>query len=222
MKKIKILFVEDHEMVREGIKLMLTNQGSFKAIIEVASDGLEAISKIMSGKYDMVLLDVNLPKKDGIEVVKHLFAKGKNPKVLALSMHEEDYIIKNMIQAGALGYINKNSGIEELTKAIITVSEGNPYYSNEVAQVLLNNFKSTVNNDIQKHEPVNLVLDKGLSKREIQILQYLAKDFNNKEIAEKLNLSYRTIGNHRFRIMQKLEIHTLAGLISFAHDNGLV
>lgn len=220
-KDIRILYVEDHEMVREGIKMALAHQGRFNAIIDDASHGAEAIAKALSKNYDIILMDVNIPVKDGIEVTKHLFSKGKEPNILALSMHEEDYIVKKMINAGALGFINKNAGFEELTKAILTVADGKPYYSNEVAQILLKN-KGAKSNTSNIQSPIDFLISKGLTKREVQILQLLSQKHTNNEIAEKLDISKRTVSNHRFKIMQKLNIHSLAGIVAYAHENGLV
>lgn len=214
MKTLKILYVEDHEMVRESMKLMLTHQGTFNAVIDVASDGNEAIRKAMDYNYDLILMDINMPDKDGIEVTNHLFNKGKKPKVLALSMHEEDYIVKKMLDAGALGYINKNSGIEELTKAILTVADNKPYYSNEVAQILLKKTPQSL-----PTTPFNNLINLGLTKREIQVLQLLANNLSNREVAENLNLSIRTVRNHRFNLMQKLDIHNISDLIDFARKH---
>lgn len=221
-KDIRILYVEDHEMVREGIKMALSYQGRFNPIIDDASHGAEAIAKALSSNYDIILMDVSIPIKDGIEVTKHLFSKGKNPKILALSMHEEDYIVKKMIHAGALGFINKNAGVEELTKAILTVAEGKPYYSNEVAQILLKNKTTTQPTTDSIQTPISFLIDKGLTKREVQILQLLSQRLSNNEIAEKLEISNRTVSNHRYKIMQKLNIHSLAGIVAYAHENGLV
>lgn len=221
-KDIKILYVEDHEMVREGIKMALAYQGRFNAIIDDASHGPEAIAKALSASYDIILMDVNIPIKDGIEVTKHLFSKGQEPKILALSMHEEDYIVKKMINAGALGFINKNAGVEELTKAILTVAEGKPYYSNEVAQILLQNKTTNQPTNDTMQTPISFLIQKGLTRREVQILELLSQKHSNNEIAEKLEISKRTVSNHRYKIMQKLNIHSLAGIVAYAHENGLV
>lgn len=220
--KIRILYVEDHEMVRESMKLMLAHQTTFEAIVDVGANGTDAICKALSKNYDIIILDINIPEKDGIEVTRHLFAKGKKPNILALSMHEEDFIIKSVIKAGALGYINKNSSFEELAEAILAVAKGKTYLPKELDSILLKKKGNSIIRPIQKHDPINLLKTIGLTKREIQVLQLLIKKLNNKQIADELIISERTVGNHRFRIMQKLDLHSLAEIIAFAHENELV
>lgn len=218
MKTIKILFAEDHNMVRDGIKLMLNNQDYFKTVIDEACDGVEAIEMASKKEYDLLLLDINLPGKDGIEVAELLISKNKQTKILALSMHEEVHVVKQMLDAGALGYILKNSGIEELTKAILTVNNGERYYSNEIAQILLNqNNKNQKKKDVLSNPAIG-----GLTRREIEVLKYIGMALSDKEIGEKLKISYRTVGNHRTNLLQKIQVNKTAGLVAFAIKNGIV
>ena len=130
MKTIKILFAEDHEMFRKAIITSIKQQTLFKTKIFEAKDGAEAIDISSKNDIDLFLLDISLPKFDGITLSKLLFEKYTAPKILALSMHNEDYMIRQMLDVGVLGYVLKNSSIEELSRAILTVSEGKKYYSN--------------------------------------------------------------------------------------------
>jgi DNA-binding NarL/FixJ family response regulator len=222
MKTIKILFAEDHEMVRNGIKLMLASQRSFIADIDEASDGVEAILKATSNKYDVILLDINLPYKDGINVSKILHSKLERPRIIALTMHKEDYIIKEMINAGVLGYILKSSGLEELVKAILTVYDYNRYYSNEVSQIIIDTtLKGTEKTSVEKHAYLSKA-DFDLTKRELQILRFIAGGSTDKEIAEIFQISSRTVGNHRHKLVHKLRVKNSIELASFAVKNGLV
>jgi DNA-binding NarL/FixJ family response regulator len=144
MEKLKILLADDHAVVRNGIKLMLSQQKTFFPIIEEAEDGEEAISKAQKENYDVILLDINMPKINGIGVTKALLKKNKKIKILALTMHKEEFIIRQMIAAGALGYLLKNTGLDELTKAILTVASAQRYYCNEASQAIINNNMKSV------------------------------------------------------------------------------
>ena len=221
MKKIKILFVEDHEMVRNGIKLMLNNQSAFQVEIEEATNGSEAVHLASKNNYDVILLDINLPKMDGVKVAKLLCSKNDSTRILALTTHKEDFIIKQMLDAGALGYILKNSGLEELTKAILTVFNGKPYYSNDVSQVLIKNTKGISNGEGREGQYIS-PFKNNLTARELEILKHIALEYTNKEIGEKLNISERTVGNHRYKLIQKLQVKNSIGLATFAVKNGLV
>lgn len=220
MKTIKILFAEDHEMVRNGIKLMLNSQSTFIPEIDEAKDGPEAIQMALEKNYDVILLDINLPIKNGISVAKFLGAKLGKIRILALTSHKEDFVIKQMIEAGALGYILKNSGLEELTKAIVTVYGFKKYYCNEVAQSLINKPRTNIKSMPSKIDEIPL--NNALSQREMQVLKFIANEFTNNEISEKLNISPRTVGNHRTHILQKLQVKNTAGLVSYAIKNGII
>ncbi|MBD3638228.1 MAG: response regulator transcription factor [Crocinitomicaceae bacterium] len=224
MKKIKILFADDHIIVRNGIKLMLSKQNSFEADIDEASDGVEAIFKATSDDYDIILLDVNLPLKDCIEVTKTLKAKLGNPRILALTMHKEEFIIKEILKAGALGYLLKSAGIEELTKAIKTVYDYKQYYCNEVSQLLISGQAT----DETNHTYTTFLstqsknLDVDITKREYEVLKRITAGYTDKEISAQLNISTRTVGNHRQHLIQKLQVKNSIELVAYALRNGIV
>ena len=216
MKKIKILFAEDHEMFRKAIITSLETQTEFIPDIYEAKDGVEALDLALKNDIDVFLLDINLPKKDGITLSKLLHEKLKKPKILALTMHNEDYMIRQVLDAGVLGYILKNSAIDELSKAILTVNNGDKYYSNEVAQIIINGGE-------RGKEITNILkLEESLSKRELQVLKLIAEEKSNREISEILNISDRTVGNHRNKLMEKLNVKKSIGLAVYAAKNGLV
>lgn len=222
METIKILFAEDHEMVRNGIKLMLNNQNVFKAIIDEAIDGVDVIEKASNNAYDVILLDINLPKQDGIFVTRLLTSKNNKARILALSIHNEDFIIKQMIEAGAMGYILKTSGIEELIKAILTVYHNEKYYSNEVSQSLINKSSNSCCRTFDETKLQNAPSYSNITNRELEILKCIANGLTNSEIGEKLNISNRTVGNHRNKLIQKLQVKNSIGLAIYAVKNGLI
>ena len=224
MNKLKILIADDHKLVREGIKITLSQSNSLFEFdrMDEASNGEEAVIKAEVFDYDLIFMDINMPILDGIEATKKIKSEKKREnKIIALSMHSEEFQIKSMIKAGASGYILKNTGLEELNRAIKTVINGNKFYSNEVALKLLGDFKEDDDNSIlSPSKPVVKIAE--LSNREIQVLRLIASEFTNAEIAKKLKLSRRTIDSHRYNIVNKLHVKNTAGLIKFAIKNNLV
>lgn len=221
IRKIKILLVDDHIVVRNGIKLMLSQQKFFIPEIVEAGDAEEVIQITNSTSFDVILLDINLPGQNGISITKFLTKKNVSCKILALTMHKEEYMIKQMISAGAMGYLLKNTGLDELTKAIMTVASGNRYYCNEASQVLINN---SVNDIISPNSHYNLSVDyrSVLSNREKEVLMFIVKELSSVQIAEKLFISKRTVDTHRKNIIAKLKLKNTAGIVKYAIEHGIL
>lgn len=219
IKKVKILLADDHLILRNGIKLMLSQQKSFLPITEEAENGEEALELALKNSYDIILLDINMPKLDGITVTKKLIKENIQTPILALTMHKEDYIIRQMISAGVTGYILKNTGIDELTKAIVKVMASEPYYCNEASQSLIKRRykKSKINSPVH----VNIDLNNILSDREKQVMMLVVKEYSSPQIAKELNISKRTVDGHRNKIFGKLKIKNAAGLVKFAIENNI-
>lgn len=215
-RKIKVLMVDDHPMVRTGIKLMLNQQKSFEANVDEAEDGQQAIDMAVND-YDIILLDVNIPRVDGVSVIRHLKSNNISTPILAISMHNEVHIVKQVVEAGAHGYLIKNCGIEELTKAIDTVINYKNYYCNEAAQALLSKTSRKVTDASVKSTLLSV-----LTEREKQVLRELTNQKTNQQIAEKLNISKRTVEGHRMNMIKKTRMKNIAGLIRYAVENGIV
>jgi DNA-binding NarL/FixJ family response regulator len=224
MKKIKILLVDDHKLVRNGIKYTLETSRMAKRIDEIheAVNGSEAVEFAKAIKYDLIFMDINMPLKDGISATKEIVKTDKFTKIIALSMFDEDFEIRSMIKAGAMGYLLKNTGTEVLEEAISTVLSGGNYYSNDVAVKLMAPYNENKldeeklkRHSISKNESV-------LSKRELEVLELIASEYTNDEISKKLNLSKRTVDSHRQNILNKLQVKNTAGLIKYAFKVGLV
>ena len=216
-KTIKILLVDDHQMVRTGLKLMLEQQKLFDPIITEADNGELALEEILTQSYDLIFLDISIPKIDGISVIKKSIDKGNKTPILVITMHNEDHIVKQVVDAGAHGYLIKNCGIEELTKAINIILSGKYYFCNEASQSLLT--KQSRTPTLTKN---NNLFFQRLTGREIQVLKFIADEMTNTEIAEKLRISVRTIEGHRAKIIKKLEVKNTAGLIRFSIESGLL
>jgi DNA-binding NarL/FixJ family response regulator len=215
---MRILLVDDHKMMRDGIRYTLNLQERIKVKVDEAEDGDYALNMVDLFEYDIILMDINMPVMNGIETTKRIFKKSKGCKVIALSMHNEDTLIRGMMDAGASGYLLKNTGSEELVKALLTVQGGNNYYSNEVALTLLETNSSAVKDS--KVNPEDR--ENKLTKRETEILKLIADEFTNEEIAEILHLSKRTVDAHRYNMLTKLNLKNTAGLVKYAIFTGIV
>lgn len=164
-------------------------------------------------RFDVTLLDLNMPKMDGMTLLRKLKAENIEANVLVLSSHCENNMIRETLDNGALGYLLKDSGPEELFKAIDTVRKGQKYYSNEVTQLILG---------AREKKQDNGIYDEVLTVREIQILKLIVKDMSNEQIADTLNISKRTVEGHRRNIRTKLKIKTTTGLLKFGLENGFL
>jgi DNA-binding NarL/FixJ family response regulator len=218
IRKIKILLVDDHIVVRNGIKLMLSQQKSFVPEIIEAGDAEEVIQLTNNTSFDVILLDINLPGQNGISITKYLTKKSSNYKILALTMHKEEYMVKQMISAGAMGYLLKNTGLDELTKAIMTVASSNKYYCNEASQVLIND---SIGDLVSQKKHYNLTVDytSTLSNREKEVMMFIVKELSSVQIAEKLFISKRTVDTHRKNIIAKLKLKNTAGIVKYAIEH---
>lgn len=216
METINILLVDDHTLIREGLKLILKKNKQFKIIGE-ACNGVEALDflKKDAAKTHVMLLDITMPELDGFEVSKVAKKKYPNLKILALTMHNEESYITKMIDVGVHGYVLKDSNLDDLSSAIKTVLEGKPYYSSDVSAVMIS---SLMNKDKQKDN--NSI--ENLTDREMEIIKLISEGYKSSEIAEKLELSIRTIEVHRRNLMKKLEVKNTAELVSCALKSKLI
>ena len=207
---IRIIIADDHPIVRDGLRSALDSVERFH-VTGVASNGFEALELIKADPPDLLLTDISMPEMNGIELTREVAKKYPGVKIIILSMHENDAYINNSLQAGAHGYLLKDSEKTELSSAIEKVFAGEKYFSKSVSQILVNGL---YNKDGSKAEEV---LSTGnLSKREVEVLQLIAQGLSNKEIAAKLFLSIRTVDAHRYNIMQKMSVKNTAEMIKTA------
>jgi two-component system, NarL family, invasion response regulator UvrY len=208
---IRILIADDHPIVRRGLKEILVRELEGATFGE-AGNAQQVLSEVQSQDWDLVILDVTMPGRSGLDVLRDL--KGLRPKlpVLVLSMHPEDQLGKRALKAGASGYMNKESAPEELIKAVRKVLRGSVYVSPALAERLA----------LDLRENVRHPLHETLSEREFEVLRMLASGKTVTEIAEELHLSVPTISTHRAHILAKMNMTTTAALISYAVHNRLV
>ncbi|MDX1590546.1 MAG: response regulator transcription factor [Balneolaceae bacterium] len=214
MANIKVLLADDHKIVKDGIKLMLEPQTGIDVVL-TAENGKEVLEKLKKEHVDLIIMDINMPEMDGIETTRKVMEKYPDIKVLALTMSNDDLHIRQMIQAGASGYIMKSAGRGELKEAIHTIMDGNHYFSDEATESIMKDLikgkgKST------STDPINI------TDRELEILELIVQEYTNQEIAEKLFISSRTVDAHRRNLLQKTGARNTAGLVKFAFQHNLV
>ena len=206
---VTILLADDHTIVRQGLKLILSAHEDLQVVGE-AANGREAVELAAKLRPDIVLMDVQMPELNGIEATKKMVAANPRIRILALSMHKESVYVREILRAGARGYILKDAIDTELLTAVRSVANGDGFISPAVAGALDDQAKDA-------NDPVGL-----LSTREREVLLLIADGKTNKEIATKLNLSVYTVDSHRGKIMEKLNLHSAGELVRFAMKNGLV
>lgn len=209
---VKIMITDDHSMIREGLKNLLELDGDIEVIAE-AVDGEDCLAKLEHYRPDVLLLDINMPKKNGLEVLKTLKDSRSKIKVLVLTVHNETEYLMKAVDIGINGYVLKDSESSELKKAIFAIANGETYIQPSLIPAL--NSKM-----IEKNED-ELKID-NLTKRELEVLKLLAVGMYNKEVAEKLDISERTVKNHVSNIFKKLEVTDRTQAAVFAIRNNLI
>lgn len=212
MEKIKVMIVDDHSLIREGLKQLLEFDGSIEIVAE-ATNGIECLEKLNIYEPDVLLLDINMPEKNGIEVLREMKANNSPVKVLILTVHNELEYLMNAVDIGVDGYILKDSEFVELKRAINAVLEGENYIQPSLIPALNSQL---VNRDIEKDK---IVL---LTSRELEVLAQVANGMFNKEIATNLNISERTVKNHISNIFKKIDVSDRTQAAVFAIKNNII
>ena len=208
---IRIVVADDHAIVREGLKQILGAQADFRVVAE-ASDGHEALKRVRELDFDVLLLDMSMPGKSGVELIKQVKAEKPKLRILVLTMHEEHQYAVRAIRAGASGYLTKEGASAQLVTAIRKVASGGAYISAEVAEQLALNAMPDAT--AAPHE--------RLSDREFQVFRMIAEGKSVSEIADRLNLSVKTVSTHKANVLAKMGLSTQGELIRYALENDLV
>ena len=208
-KKIRILLADDHIVVRQGFRMILAGQPDMEIVGE-AGNGREAVELAERLQPEVVVMDVAMPELNGIEATRRLAASAPHTRVLALSMHKDSVYVREILRAGARGYLLKDAIDKDLLASVRAVSRGEGYLSPAISEAVLTDYRKHVTN------PIDL-----LSSREREVLQMIAEGKTNKDIATVLNLSVYTVEAHRGRILEKLNLHSTTELVKFAIRNGL-
>lgn len=212
MNPIRIMLAEDHGLVRAGIHALLDRMEGVAVVAEV-NDGLEAVRAVESVRPDVVLMDVAMPGLNGLEAADRITRQWPQVRIVMLSMHENEEYLRQALKAGALGYLLKGADLSELEQAIRAVSRGETYLTPSVARYTAETYRDGTGRELTPLE--------RLSPRQREILQLIAEGHSTKEMAYRLSLSVKTIETHRAQLMDRLNIHDIAGLVRFALKAGI-
>ncbi len=215
MSKIKVMLVDDHEIVRAGLRMLLQAQPDIEIVGEVDQGGA-ALAKAKELQPDIVLMDITLPDMDGIQVTRLLKHELPNISIIALTMHESDEYFFKMLQAGASGYVPKKAAPTDLVSAIRIVHEGHMFLYPSVAKALVHDYLGRVESGDERESY------DGLTEREQEVLKLIADGLTNQEIADRLTISVKTVERHRANIMSKLNMHSRTELVKYAIRKGLI
>jgi DNA-binding NarL/FixJ family response regulator len=214
MDKIRVLLADDHKIFRDGVRSILENEKDME-VVDEAANGPEVIEKIESLDVDVLVLDIDIGKPNGIEITEMISQSHPHVKILILSMMGlHDFVIQ-ALEKGAIGFLLKNTGKDEVLTAIRSVAKGDSYFSREVSAILIEQLNKPTSSKRKN-------TDIPISPREIEVLKLIAQEHSNPEIADKLFISIRTVDTHRRNLLEKLGAKNTAGLVKFAIQKGLV
>jgi len=214
MDKIRVMIADDHKIIRDGIKSILEKEKDIE-VVEEAAKGSEVIEKVSKVAIDVIVLDIDMGKPNGIEIAEIISKEYPDVKILILSMMGlHDFIIQ-ALEKGAIGFILKNAGKDEMLTAIRSVAKGDSYFSKDVSAVLIEHLN-------KPRAARKRIADIPLSARELEVLKLITQENSNPEIAEKLFISIRTVDTHRRNLLEKLGVKNTAGLVKYAIQKGLI
>ena len=215
MRRISVLLVDDHTVVRQGLRALLAAEDDMRVIGE-AENGRQAVRQAKRSSPDVVVMDVAMPVLNGLEATRQILKAVPSAKVLGLTSYGDDGYLQRMIEAGASGYLLKQTAANDLLKAIREVQRGHTFFSPAIARRLREACSSALSNGYSVRKTAEL------TSREREVLQLIAEGFPNKQIAGELSISIKTVEKHRQQLMNKLELHDVASLTRYALSKGLV
>jgi DNA-binding NarL/FixJ family response regulator len=211
---IRILIADDHEVVRHGLRSLVEAQPDWQVVGE-AGDGRDAVEKVKKLKPDVVILDITMPELNGLEATRQILKLAPRTEVLILTMHESEQVAREVLSAGARGYLLKSDAGRDLVNAVAALCQRKPFFTSRVSQMVLEGYLHGPSEPARPQRDV-------LTPREREIVQLLAEGRSNKEVAARLNISAKTAETHRANIMRKLDLHSVTELVRFAVRNNIV
>jgi len=215
MEIVRILIVDDHQLILNGISDMLRPIKQFK-IVGRASNGEEAIKKALLLKPDLIFMDISMPVMNGIDATKIIIQELPSVKILALTQHEEIEYVRQMLKSGGSGYLLKNSKKNEFIEAIESVLSGKHYLSKQISEQMINDIIANEQDNDTDNNKIKL------TRRETEIIKKIADELSNQEIADELHISLRTVETHRRNIMQKLKVKSVVSLLKYATKHNII
>jgi len=216
-RKIRIYLADDHQVLIDGMKAVLNTNKDFE-VAGFASNGVNLLEETARTKSDILVMDINMPEKDGLSVLKDFSVGTFTYKIIVLSSYDDIKLIKEVMKLGASGYLTKQSAGEEIIEAIHTVANGDEYYSNAVKEKIFDNF--TKGNG--KNHMINNGGGAHLTERELQIIRLISMEYSGKEIGTELSISSHTVETHRKNLLKKLDVKNTIGLVKYALKNNLI
>jgi DNA-binding NarL/FixJ family response regulator len=217
MKKTRILLVDDHQVVRRGVAAVIGDARPEWEVCGEASTGREAVAAAASLRPDIVVMDICMPDMNGLEATREILKNNPGTEVLILSMHESEQMVHNVLDAGARGYILKQDAGNDLIAALEAVRQHKLFFTSRVSEVVLSGYLSHAGAEASPDAPSG-----RLSPRELEIVKLVAESKSNKEVANILLISVKTVESHRAHIMEKLGLHSIAELVRYAIRNNIV
>jgi DNA-binding NarL/FixJ family response regulator len=214
MNAFRILIADDHEIVRRGIRALIENHPGWEVCAE-ASDGREAVEKVRELHPDLALVDVSMPNLNGLDAARQIVEIAPQTRVLILTMHESEQIVREVLEVGARGFLLKTDAARDLVSAIQALQRRTTFFTSSVAEMVLNGF-------LDGRGDTRKISKERLTPREREVVQLLAEGKSSKEVAVVLNLSVKTAETHRTNVMRKLDLHSVADLVRYAVRNKLV
>lgn len=212
---LRILIADDHDVARRGIRAVLESHPGWQVCGE-AKDGREAVELAATQKPDLVLLDIGMPNLNGLEAARQILATAPDVLILILTMHDTDQVVREVLRAGARGFLLKSDAGRDLITAVDALQQRRTFFTTKVSQMVLSGFLNR-DNPLESDENENI-----LTSREREVIQLLAEGKTSKEVAVTLNLSVKTAETHRTNLMRKLDLHSVADLTRYAVRNGIV
>ncbi len=216
MSPVRILIADDHDVVRRGLRSLLECQPGW-VVVDEAVHGREAVEKVAHWKPDVVALDISMPELNGLEATRQILKAVPGTEVVILTVHESEQVVREVLKAGARGYVLKSDAGRDLVAAVHALSQHKPFFTAKVTDMVLTGYLGHGASAAEEAEP-----RLPLSSREREVIQLLAEGKSNKEIAKALHLSVKTVETHRAKIMHKLDLHSIGELIRYAIRHHIV
>lgn len=217
---LRILIADDHEVARRGVRSLLESHPGWEVCAE-AKDGRDAVELAEKTRPDLILLDIGMPNLNGLEAARQILARTPNVAILILTMHDSDHVIREVLQAGARGFLLKSDAGRDLVAAVDALQSQRTFFTTRVSEMVLSGFLNQDKDGDEMGSDLDLSSD-VLTSREREVIQLLAEGRTSKEVAVTLNLSVKTAETHRTNLMRKLDLHSVADLTRYAVRNGIV